>query len=51
MERIFKIIANWLYYYGRASAGMASFRGSYEAQVPQTLQVKIIAVRLNKETN
>lgn len=38
MNRLFKVIAAWLFKSGKAYAGMASIRGSYEAPVPKSLQ-------------
>lgn len=40
MQRFLKIIAHWIYHYGKVNAGMASIRGSYEEPVPTTLQNK-----------
>ncbi|MEG2717939.1 MAG: hypothetical protein RSA55_00250 [Clostridia bacterium] len=41
MEKVLKAIVNWIYDYGTASAGMASFRDAYEAPVPKTLLAKL----------
>ena len=38
MNVIIRTIADWLYLQGKASAGMASIHGVYEAPVPQQLQ-------------
>lgn len=38
MKKLLNVVAEWLYAYGKANAGMASIRGSYEAPVPKKLQ-------------
>lgn len=38
MNVLLKKLAEWLYEYGIAAAGMCSFRGSYEAPVPIQLR-------------
>lgn len=38
MEGIWKRVAGWIRRYGKEAAGLPSFRGSYEAPVPETLK-------------
>lgn len=37
LKSILEAISNWILEYGKASAGAPSFRGSYEAPVPEQL--------------
>lgn len=38
MNKALKMVADWLFNYGKTNAGMASIRGSYEAPVPVQIQ-------------
>ena len=38
MDGIWKRVAGWIRQYGKEAAGIPSFRGAYEAPVPEALQ-------------
>lgn len=43
MNKLWEKIASFIYQYGKESAGMVSYRGSYEAPVPQQLRDELEA--------
>ena len=43
MNKFLEKIADFIFQYGKQSAGMVSYRGSYEAPVPERLQDELEA--------